>query len=157
MKIENLTRPTHVSRIHTTTMTCFWDGLINALGEPLLKQVLKCTIKKKITSPKKFVKALKQKNEPTKDVEWNGPPMTEEFREKFLEENRKFIKEFDVDSIDDGYYCRADDPFLFLVSQLFGVTIEHDLVGNRMTYTNTRTPDGKVLRLVSNRGHLWVR
>ena len=70
---------------------------------------------------------------------------------KQLQENYHHIIEFNPNTINSGYDCSICDPFLFLVSHLFQVDINHDYNGHLMRY---RVPNSfKLLNFRSNTGH----
>ena len=124
-------------------MTCFWDGILHHLKEEDFQRVFQ------ISKPnnKIFVKLLKDNLRKTKNIKWNGESLTDQQ----LKENFAHIKDFDENSIQGGYLCSTCDPFLFLVSELFNVNINHNYCGYLMKYTNTQPI--KTLNFKSNRGH----
>ena len=139
-------------------MTCFWDGLTQSL---LRNQIIPNT--SDIRNSRKFVNYLKEHNTKTINVKWNNEILTT----KQLQENYDHIDELDSNKIGQGYLCSTCDPFLFLVSELFQVDIDHNYCGHIMKYTYTppenkkilylgqESINKKVLRLSNNRGHLW--
>lgn len=123
-------------------MTCFWDSILKTLNNRdfLLFKTPKM-------QNQRFVEFLKHFNIRTHEIRWNGELLTK----KQLDENFEHIKEFDPNTIRNGYDCSIFDPFLFLVCKLFKVSIEHDYLGNIMKYQH---PDpNKILHFASNRGH----
>lgn len=121
-------------------MTCFWDGLVEALTRNTIKNVLGCTLsnnnKKNKTHLRDFVNTLKEKNTKTYNVLWNGNELTEQ--EQIT--NYDTIKLFNVDSIEHGYLCCASDPFLFLISQLFNRHITFCFNKTFIFYINKKIP-----------------
>ena len=123
-------------------MTCFWDGILKRLSNEDFKKF-------NINKPrnKDFVVFLKNHNTKTTNVKWNNEKLTE----KQLEENFTHIKDFNVKSIGGGYLCSTCEPFLFLVSHLFNVNINHNYCGHVMKY---RINDkNRILNFKSNKGH----
>ena len=108
-------------------MTCFWNGLIDAIGPDDIKHYLKLTS----INPNSFVQALKESNAQTPNVEWNGEPL----RECQLVENFTAVNELDVRTINSGYFCSTCDPFLFLISHIFNVNINHRYLNASIAYT----------------------
>src|SRR4051794_37603465 len=94
-------------------MTCVWDGLIKALK-------LNC-------QPKDLLKKVKKHNIKTKNVLWNNQPLTKQN----YKENIKRIKAIKKKEINDGrgYDCSSCDPLLFLIAQLFKISIVHYCYG----------------------------
>lgn len=124
-------------------MTCFWDGLLNNLKEDDFQRIFQ------VNKPnnKNFVKLLKNNNRKTKNIKWNG----EIFSEKQLEENFIHIKDFNENSIDNGYLCSICDPFIVLICELFIVNINHNYCDYLMTYTNSNSI--KTLNFKSSKSH----
>ena len=140
-------------------MTCFWDGLTQSL---LRNKIIPNT--SDIRNPRKFVNYLKKHNTKTINVKWNNEILTT----KQLQENYDHINELDSNRIGQGYLCSTCDPFLFLVSELFQVDIDHNYCSHIMKYTyippenkkilylGQENINKKVLRLSNNRRHLWI-
>jgi len=100
-------------------MTCVWNALLAGLsGRENLRQ------------PRELVEYLKNHNKKTDRVKFNGVLLSE----KRKEENFEAIKEFDVNSIYGGYFCSFEDPFLFLVCEIFGINIHHVFNGHVADY-----------------------
>ena len=123
-------------------MTCFWDGILNRLTHEDFKQF-------NIQKPKnkEFVLFLKSRNKQTRNVSWNDESLTK----KQLEENFTHVKDFDVNTIKGGYFCSTFEPFLFLVSQLFQVNINHNYCGHMIQYRINE--EDRILQFTSNKGH----
>uniref|UniRef100_A0A6C0KIY3 Uncharacterized protein n=1 Tax=viral metagenome TaxID=1070528 RepID=A0A6C0KIY3_9ZZZZ len=126
-------------------MTCFWDGILNRLTEEDFKQF---NIKK--PKNKEFVLFLKKHNQQTTHVSWNNESLTK----KQLEENFTHVKDFDVNTIGGGYFCSTFEPFLFLVSQLFQVNLNHNYCGHMIQYRINEK--NRVLQFRSNKSHFSV-
>ena len=124
-------------------MTCFWDGILHNLNDNDFQRVFQ------VNKPnnKNFIKLLKENNRKTKNIRWNG----EIFREKQLEENFNHVKDFNENSITNGYLCSICDPFLILICELFNVNINHNYCGYLMTYTNSTSV--KTLNFKSSKSH----
>ena len=101
-------------------MTCVWRGIIKLLGISEINKVLGTHFHDKI-APKKFVKALQNKNIHVNDVKHNGKILTE----MEINENFNSIREIDIKKVGDGYYFSGFEPVLFLISHLFGYDIKH--------------------------------
>lgn len=126
-------------------MTCFWDGILNRLTHEDFKQF-------NIQKPKnkEFVLFLKSRNKQTRNVSWNDESLTK----KQLEENFTHVKDFDVNTIKGGYFCSTFEPFLFLVSQLFQVNINHNYCGHMIKYRINQK--NRILQFSSNQGHFNI-
>ena len=140
-------------------MTCFWDGLINALngkksgGIPIFVKFMGYPNHVRPT-PTNFIQFLKNKNIKTTDVLWNNKYLTE----RELDEGFQSIKELDINTIRKGYFCSSCDPFLLLISQVFQVNINHKLCGNLIEYKyKYSTSDTLTLEVGSNTSHFWTR
>jgi hypothetical protein len=147
-------------------MTCFWTGIIQSLK--------KNGIKNEKTNVKEFIEMLKQENKRTNanGVLWNGETITD----KQMEENVARIDELNIETIGQGYDCSSCDAFLFLVSAVFKVHIEHMYMGHKILYmytyddlsekndnddcvdSNVNGDDViaiKTIKVKSNKGHFW--
>ena len=58
--------------------------------------------------------------------------------------------------MNNGYFTSTFEPFLFLVAEIFEVTIEHCYNGYNQIYENKKNCK-KILRFGSNTGHFYVR
>lgn len=124
-------------------MTCFWDGIISSL-EIKDFQKLDITIK---PSPQEFVELLKKYNIKTHNVCWCNEKITD----KQIEENYEAIQNYDINTINEGYYCSTFDPFLLLIAELFNLDIYHKYLNNTINYkSNNHT---KVVEYSSNKSH----
>lgn len=123
-------------------MTCFWSGCIKALKY--------YNLIKKSTKPKEFVQLLKTKNVKTSKVKWNY----EIISDQQLNENYDAIRNYNADSINDGYYCFTCEPFLFLICEIFEINITHVYCGTKISYSYEGTAK-KTLKFKSDEGHFW--
>lgn len=135
-------------------MTCFWVGIIDSISLKKMNKHLGITF---IDKPKchEFVSILKKKSIETTDVLWNDTELTN----KQIEENLMWIKEINIDKIDNGYFCSVCDPVLLLICQLFEVNIYIKFYGQTIKYTNKKIiceTKKNVLRFSSNSNHFWV-
>lgn len=126
-------------------MTCFWDGIMSALNTDDFKGMCKSSF----ANQKEFVTWIKEHNELTNSVKWNGTPL----KDKEYEDNYIHIDNFDPTSIYNGYDCSTSEPFLYLVASLFRVNIIHDYNGILINYT-VPTPT-RTLRFKSDTRHFW--
>ena len=124
-------------------MTCFWDGILHNLTNEDFQRTFQIN---KPTNTN-FVNLLKNNLRKTKDLTWNGETLSE----NQLNENYEHIRDFDVNSIHNGYLCSTCDPFLFLVCELFNIDINHNYCGYLMKY-KVRNPI-KQLNFKSDSGH----
>jgi hypothetical protein len=123
-------------------MTCFWDGILNKLTP---QDFSSYHIKK--PNNKNFVSFLQKHNMKTNMIKWNDTIVSKQQ----MNEHFTHIKDFQVNSIYDGYFCSTFEPFLFLICQLFKVNIDHCYCGIVMKY---RYPNGiRVLKFKSNKNH----
>lgn len=117
-------------------MTCFWDSLRESLKMTDINNT-------------NFIYLLKKKN--TKDIEtlWNNKVLTD----KQKEENYTHIKDFDTNSIINGYDCSVCDPFLLLISQIYETNIIHNYINTKIEYNNSKSKN--ILNFSSDTGHFW--
>ena len=71
-----------------------------------------------------------------------------------VEENVEAIKEYDVNQVQNGYYCSTCDPFLFLLADYLNINIEHNYDGNKMIYMQ-KNNSRYTIKISSDRGHCW--
>ncbi len=88
-------------------MSCVWKGLIKKLNLHY--------------KPLTLYNLIKKNNIKTHNVHHNGLKPSEQQ----LEENYNRIEKLNHDEVLDGYYCSSFDPLLFLVCELYRVTIMH--------------------------------
>lgn len=123
-------------------MTCFWDSILKTLDH---KDFMPFKTPK--MQNHRFVEFLKHFNIRTQEISWNGELLTK----KQLDENFTHIKDFDPNTIRNGYDCSICDPFLFLVCKLFKASIHHTYLGNTMKYEHPNPK--KILHYSSDSGH----
>lgn len=104
-------------------MTCVWSALLSGIPRDVFGSV-------RISQPKDLVEYLKNHNVRTDHVKFNGSVLSD----KRKDENYEAIGYFDVRSIYGGYFCAFEDPFLFLVSEIFGINIRHVFNGHVAEY-----------------------
>jgi len=126
-------------------MSCFWDTLIKNIKKEDLTNILNITT----TKPLDFCNGLKGMNCKTENVFWNGSRITE----KQYEENIEWINEYQPNTIGNGYDCSTFDPFLFLITEIFQIEIQHHYNGTfiQYQYKNPRYS----IKIQSNKGHMW--
>ena len=113
-------------------MSCFWNSLIKTIHNDDLNIYFdNYNIR---TNPHNLATILKNVNKKTPDILWNNT----ELSEKMLEENVEAIKEYDVNQVQNGYYCSTCDPFLFLLADYLNINIEHNYNGNVMIYSQKK-------------------
>jgi len=135
-------------------MTCFWKGIITALGINKIKKVLDYKARhSKIAQPAKFIQALKEKNVETNDVLWEG----NELSDILIKQNYHDIANFDIDKIKMGYDCSSCDPFLLLICQIFEINIQFNVDGVVVDYTNKKVKNKSYkLNFNCDLGHFWT-
>ena len=109
-------------------MSCFWDSLINKLNKEDISSILQINE----YSPKAFSNGLKNENKKVKNVLWNGNELSSNEKQ----ENFDHIKEYDIQSVKNGYLCSTCDPFLLLLCELFTIEIIHHYNGVIINYKN---------------------
>ena len=107
-------------------MSCFWDALIKHIKNEDLKIILR---EQKIT-PLNLVNSLITKNKIVNTIKINNL----ELSEKQKKENFDHIKDFDLNTINDGYFCSTCDPFLILISDLLSININNNYNNNLIEY-----------------------
>ena len=116
-------------------MTCFWDGLRKGLN-----------INK---SNSEFIIYLKSNNTNNLDIICCDCNLSK----KQLDENFQHIKEYDENSINNGYDCSTCDPFLILISHLYNININHNYNGYMIKYINNA--ECNTILFQSNSNHFW--
>jgi hypothetical protein len=129
-------------------MTCFWDGILQALDTSDF-QVVGCNNR---LNRQQLINLLKTKNVEIQDVTWNGKKLTQQE----MKEHYKAIKDYNISNIHQGHLCSSCDSFLLLISQLFNVNIKHLYLNVNIEYKNQKV-QRKTLEFASNRGHFWKR
>lgn len=104
-------------------MSCFWDAITANLTKHQLVQ--------KRIRPTELIIYLKERNQTTPCVLWQGEQLTD----REMLENFEHVKNYNPALINQGYLCAARDPFLYLVCQLFKVNIEHDYISTLFYFT----------------------
>jgi hypothetical protein len=127
-------------------MSCFWDTLIKKVNVQDMKNVLKITN----PTPKIFSNALKNENMKVENVLWNSNELTVKERQ----ENFDHIKEYDINTVTNGYLCSVCDPFLLLIAELFKVEIIHHYHGNTIHYKYSMECK-YTITINSDKGHMW--
>ena len=129
-------------------MTCFWDGILQALDTSDF-QVVGCNNR---LNRQQLINLLKTKNVIIEDVTWNGKKLTQ----KEMIEHYKAIKDYDINNIQQGHLCSSCDSFLLLICQLFNVNIKHLYLNVDIEYKNKKV-QRKTLEFASNHGHFWKK
>ena len=126
-------------------MACFWNGLIKML----LKEEL---ISRKIDAEHllSIVKYFNDQNMQRRrhTVEINGKCPT---KKQMMENYHRIMY---INSVNDGYDCSSFDPVLIIICEIYRVNIEHDFVGNVVTYF--RKKNKKTIKVFSNKEHFYV-
>ena len=99
--------------------------------------------------PKALVKFFKSHNQATPNIEWQSTKITQ----KQSEENQTAITEYDQTTTHKGYFCSTFDPFIFLLAELFELTIEHKYMQTTILYKNTKNTLATV-KFRSNNAHI---
>ena len=129
-------------------MTCFWDGILQALDTSDF-QVVGCNNR---LNRRQLIDLLKNNNAEIEDVTWNGKKLTnQEMKEHF-----EAIKDYNINTINQGHLCSSCDSFLLLICQLFNVNIKHLYMNVNIEYQN-KNIQRKTLNFASNRGHFWKK
>ena len=122
-------------------MTCVWNALLAGIPKELFNS--------SIFQPIQLVEYLKQNNRRTDHIKFNGIVLSE----KQKDENFEAVASFDTSSIYGGYYCSFEDPFLFLVAELFQINIRHTYNGYNAEYRYNDL-EGSLLYLQSSSSHM---
>lgn len=112
-------------------MSCFWQGILSSLTK---KDRSFFKLKTKSISPENiqtFILRLKLLNTQTQGLMWNQ----EHLSDQQILENYQHIKDYDCQTVNDGYDCSCAEPFLFLIAYLLQVNIFHDYNGHLIKYT----------------------
>ena len=129
-------------------MTCFWDGILQALDNSDF-QVVGCNNR---LNRQQLINLLKTKNVEIKDVTWNGMKLTPQE----IKEHYEAIKSYDINKINNGHLCSSCDSFLLLICQVFNVNIKHLYMNVDIEYKNEKV-QRKTLQFASNHGHFWKK
>lgn len=128
-------------------MTCFWNSIINRLNKDEYFKKINNNIK---LIPEHLILSLKENNRKTNNVIWQNNELTD----KQKEENFQHIKLYNVKDIYNGYYCSTFDPFLFLICDLFEISITNYYNNNKIEYIN-KLKSRYTMILYNNKGHMW--
>jgi hypothetical protein len=135
-------------------MTCFWNSIISGLQRvkdlPCISQSSIRDLYHRIHQPNQFVQYLKNNNIKSDHVKFNGQFLSQ----KRKDENFEAISSFDVNSIYHGYFCAFEEPFLFLVCELFKINIFHTYNGHNAHYIYDGVNNNICIHLSSNSSHM---
>lgn len=127
-------------------MTCFWNSLLAGIPKDFYGYG------EHIIQPIHLVDYLKRRNCKTDHVKFNGCFLSEQRKQ----ENLEAISCFQSGSIYGGYFCAFEEPFLFLVSEIFKINIKH--IYNRhiaeYIYEENGVKSNKCLHLQSSSSHM---
>ena len=104
-------------------MSCVWKGLIKKLNLHY--------------KPLTLYNVIKHNNLKTLHVFHNGIKPTDQQ----LEENYERIEKLNHDEVLNGYYCSSFDPLLFLICELYRVTIMHKYNNTMIIYEYVKNND----------------
>ena len=130
-------------------MTCVWDSIIAGVRDTDMQRVLTLSKQQAQARPELFVSALKHRNRPTPDVRWQGTTL----RKQELLENQEWVHNYNIAGIRGGHDTSASDPFFYLISDLFGVAIQHTYRGNTIRFEPPSAPH-YTIQICSNSGHM---
>lgn len=128
-------------------MACFWNSIINRLNKDNYFKQINNNIR---LIPEHLVLSLKKNNRRTNNIIWQG----EELTEKQKDENFEHINSYNIKEIYNGYYCSTFDPFLFLICDLFDISITNIYNNNKIEYIN-KFKSRYTMILYNNKGHMW--
>lgn len=126
-------------------MSCFWRGILSSLPKQKF-QTIGIQMQGGIQN---LVKSLKDNLQATPNVLWNNQKISN----IQIKENIEHIKSYQLNTINQGYWCSTSDPFLFLISELFKINIQHTYINTKITYKHPKATE--TLHFKSNRGHFW--
>lgn len=127
-------------------MSCFWDTLLKRIKSNDLIYLLN---NDKIT-PINFALKLKKKNKIVKNIIINGKKITKNQQN----ENYNHIINYNINTINDGYYCSTFDPFLILIANIFSITINNNFDNNLIIY-KPYIYSRYEIELKNNKGHMY--
>lgn len=128
-------------------MACFWNSIINRLNKDNYFKQINNNIR---LIPEHLILSLKKNNRKTNNIIWQG----EELTEKQKDENFEHINSYNIKEIYNGYYCSTFDPFLFLICDLFDISITNIYNNNKIEYIN-KFKSRYTMILYNNKGHMW--
>jgi hypothetical protein len=117
-------------------MACVWKGLINALDLGI--------------SPIDLLHHIQENNIDTSDMKCNGMNLTVQLQRG----NKQHIDALTINEVKNGYFCSTCDPLFLLIGQIYSVSIEHDYMGVKIIYLNTKSK--RKIYLKSNNRHMWA-
>ena len=129
-------------------MSCFWDSLIKSITQDDLNTYFDQNNTR--INPHNLVTILKNVNKKTSNILWNNTILTE----KMLEENVEAINSYDINQVQNGYYCSTCDPFLFLLADYLEITIIHNYNNHIMNYSH-KNNNRYTIKINSDSGHCW--
>ena len=132
-------------------MSCFWDSIREKITIEQFKIYLNYSNNNK-PNARDFAQLLKNNNRKTINLIWNNITPTE----KQLDENYEAVKCYNINTVNEGYFTSTFEPFLFLVAEIFEVTIEHCFNGYNQIYENKKN-SRTIWRFGSNTGHFYLR
>ena len=126
-------------------MSCFWDTIIVRMRNRLLENINKDDI-----NPKNIVDFLKKHNIKTLNVKWNGDFLSKQQ----LIENQEHIKNYNIDTVNEGYLCSTCDPFLLLLCEIYNIDIHNNYLNNNIIYNNILNISKKKIVIENNKSHM---
>ena len=128
-------------------MTCFWDSILKHVRNEDFEKIFNLS---KEPSPQELCDLLKKRNIKTENVLWNN----EELSVQQKNENFEMIQSFQTQNIQKGYLCSCFDPFLFLVCELFQITIKNKYNQSMILY-QPKNESYYTIQLSNNQSHMW--
>jgi len=132
-------------------MSCFWDSIREKISIEEFKFYLNYNNNNK-PNARIFSELLKNNNRKTINIHWNNIVPTI----KQLHENFEAVNCYDINTVNEGYFTSTFEPFLFLVAEIFEVTIEHCYNGYNQIYENKKKSKA-IWRFGSNTGHFYLK
>ena len=131
-------------------MTCYWDGILSRLtSDDYCYANFVVNSNPHNTRIHSLIGELKNRNVPT-ICKWNGVDISKQLSE----ENVIHIRDYDANTIYNGYDCSVCDPFLILICNIFALEIHHTYLGHEIIYAPNK-PIRRVIHFTSNRGHFY--
>lgn len=141
-------------------MSCFWDTLFRNIKYEKKsffvidyysgkEYDLVSYYKNEPKNIKELCLLLKNKNKLTKNALCNGEKITE----KQMKENFEHIKDYDISTINNGYFCSTFDPFLFLISELYEVKVINNYMTFKIIYDYEYS--NHEITINNNDAHMW--
>lgn len=129
-------------------MSCFWEGNLQALRRKEAYLSKHNIFIPSNMNAQHFANWVQDYSIPTYGVMCNGQILTD----KQITENLEWVKSYNVKDVYQGYYCSTFDPFLFLIAQLFRVSIEHNYNGAIINYRNMNY-GAEIIKVSSSKTH----